>query len=547
MRVLLDTNVLIAALITRGVCSDLLEHCLRRHEPITLAPALARPYFAHSSRITHMEETMKTLRTSYALVGLLGLLIPSSSPDSAFAQATINSAQLRGTVQDASQAAVPRATVVATNEGTNVSERVTSDEEGRFIFNKLQPASYTIKVEAVGFKTAVKSGVVLRVAQQSDLDFSLEVGEITTTVEVKAVAPLLNSVSAALSTQVDNRYITNVPLLGREIAQLAFLAPGVTTVQGDPFSNSPTGFTGTNFNSNGQRSSTAEIRMDGSLASIPDGTGDGTSFFYPFSQPSPEIVQEFTVQNNSFSAEYGSNGGTVINVVTKSGSNEFNGSGYWFGRRPTFDARTFYANRDSLPKPEFAFDNYGGTIGGPIIKQKTFFFFDYDRVRDSSPGQPLRLTVPTPAQKRGDFSQNFNADGSLVQIFNPFEFTGEPNNPATPDIDESLNRKPFPGNIIPPELFDPVAANLIQFYPDPTSAGDPITGLNNFSKEVIGRYSSANWDIKIDHNFSERSRLAFRYSNARALAKGTSEYGNPGSTGINDGKNGFHNATLEHT
>ncbi len=251
------------------------------------------------------------------------------------AQATIGSALLRGTVQDSSQAAVPRVTVIATNEATNVSDKVSTDEQGQYVFQKLQPGSYTIRVEASGFKAAVRSGVVLRVGQQSDLDFTLDVGEVTTTVEITAAAPLLNSVSAALGAEVDNRYITEVPLFDRQITNLAFLAPGVTQTANDSFGgNNQAGYAGTNFSSNGQKSATAEVRWDGLSSSPPDGTGSGNQFFYAQIQPSPEFVQEFKVETNSFSAEYRTNGGTVLNIVSKSGSNNFHGSGYYWGRRP---------------------------------------------------------------------------------------------------------------------------------------------------------------------------------------------------------------------
>ena len=178
---------------------------------------------------------MKSLGQKLSVVGVLTTAMVSSMVTmAAFGQATFT-AQLRGTVQDVSKATVPRATVTLTNEATQVSEKITTDEQGRYIFNNVRPAEYTVKVEAAGFKAAVQSKVVLRVDQQADLDFTLEVGEITSTVEVTAAAPLLNSVSAALGQEVTNRYVTEVPLFDRNIVNLAFLAPGITEVGGGLF------------------------------------------------------------------------------------------------------------------------------------------------------------------------------------------------------------------------------------------------------------------------------------------------------------------------
>jgi hypothetical protein len=399
---------------------------------------------------------------------------------SAQAQATFTGVQLRGTVQDASKAAVPRATVIATNDGTQVSEKVTTDEQGRYLFNTLQPASYTVKVEAAGFKTVIQPNIVLRVGQQADLDFTLEIGEITSTIEVTAAAPLLNSVSAALGQEVDNRYVTEVPLFNRVMLNLAFLAPGVTEVQ----NGNPYGDTGINFTSNGQRNSTSEVRVDGSIIGAAEGSEGG--MFRVHYQPTPDAILEFKVQNNSLSAEFGNNGGTVINAVTKSGTNEFHGTGYWFGRRPQLDAGNFFDNRAGNPKPDFKRDQYGGTIGGPIFKQKTFFFFDYDKTRFEAPAT-LTTTMPTADQKLGDFSHTLNPDGSLELIFNPFD--------TYKDTNGNVKRRPFPGNVIPTTLMDPVAVKLISYFPDPTGSGDPImiSGIRRGSilgEVVEARYAS---------------------------------------------------------
>lgn len=434
------------------------------------------------------------------------LLLTSMFSVSAIAQANF-AAQVRGVVQDSSGAVVPHAKVTITNDGTQVSEKTTTDAMGRYIFLSLSPASYTVKVEIAGFKTILHPNVVLRVGQQIDLDFTLELGEITSTVEVTAESTLLNSVSAALGTEVTNRYIMDMPLSGREITDLAYLAPGVTEVPGQGIGM----LGGTTFTSNGQRYSTAEFRADGALISAPEGgEGSNTNINY---HPLVESVQEFKLQNNSFSAEFGNNGGTVVNIVTKSGTNEFHGSGWWFFSRPWGDANSFFTNRDCPPegspdrpadgcKGSYLHDQYGASIGGPIIKKKTFFFVDLERRRDSYP-ELIQGTVPTALEKSGDFSQTFNSDGTLQQIFNPFD--------VHQDAEGNWLRAPFTNNIIPHDLLDPVAVNVMKLYPEPTSAGDPITHQNNLTKNFVHPSPSYHYDFKIDHVFTSNHRIFGRY------------------------------------
>jgi Carboxypeptidase regulatory-like domain len=299
---------------------------------------------------------------------ILGVLLPAST----LAQASYT-AQLRGTVKDSTGAVVPKATITITNPETQISEIATTDEVGRYIFPAIKPAFYIVRVEALGFKTIVRSNVELRVGLHTDLDFTLALGEVTETVQVTSESTLLNTVSAALGTEVTNRYIIDMPLLDRQISNLSFLAAGVTETIGSGVDD----IRGTNFSSNGQRNATAEVRLDGNLSTTNEsGEGGNTIVNY---QPSVEIIQEFKLQSNSFSAEYGNNGGTVINIVTKSGTNEFHGSGYYFFRRPKFDANDFFSNAAGQPKGDYARDQYGGSIGGPIRKQKTFFFFDFEK------------------------------------------------------------------------------------------------------------------------------------------------------------------------
>ena len=281
---------------------------------------------------------MKRLEVKVSVFVVLSVMLAASLyPPRAFAQA-LNTVLLRGTVTDSTGAVVPGATVTMTNVATGVSEKRPTDESGRYLFTDLKPAIYSAKVEAQGFKTLIRDNVVLRVGQQTDLDLKLEVGEISQRVEVTAEAPQLNTVSGALGTEVSGQYMINMPLEGRDFSPLVFLAPGTTEVA----NSGGISLGGTGFASNGQRYATAEFRLDGGLETNPEGGEGGTTNLQY--KPVVEAIQEFKLQNNSFSAEYGSNGGTIVSLVMKSGTNQFHGSGYWFFRRPTLDANDFFSN-----------------------------------------------------------------------------------------------------------------------------------------------------------------------------------------------------------
>src|SRR5437660_3602766 len=299
-------------------------------------------------------------------------------------------AQIRGVVSDPTGAVVGNATVTITENGTNLSTTAKTGSDGYYILRGLRPSTYSVKAEAPGFQTLEKQSVVLAVDQQTTLDFSLKPAGLRQQIQAEAAAPLLDTESASLGTDVTNEYVKQIPLLDRNFFGLMFLSAGVTEVTGaGTADNYPTG---TNFVSNGQRNATAEVRIDGALVSAPEqGEGATSNVYY---EPSVEVVQEFKVQNNSFSAEFGNNGGTVVNMALKSGTNNFHGSGWWFGQRSGTDARDFFNPASVGPKPKHARDQYGFSIGGPIIKNKTFFFGDIEKVRDNEP-QNIVASVPT--------------------------------------------------------------------------------------------------------------------------------------------------------
>jgi len=278
----------------------------------------------------------------------------ASVPTGAFGQASYT-AQVRGVVKDQSGAMIPSATVTITNDATGIPTTAHSDANGLYILTGLRPAVYTIKADKPGFRPAEQRNVVLQVDQQTSIDFELHPLGVSTTVEVTEAAPLLDTESAAIGTDITNEYVRDIPLYNRSMFGLVFLAGGVTETTGSGITdNYPSG---TNFVSNGQRNATAEVSLDGSPLSAPEqGEGGNSNVYY---QPSVEIVQEFKVQNNSFSAEFGNNGGTIVNMVLKQGSNAFHGSGWWYGQRSAFDARDYF---NSGEKPDHLRDQYGFAV-----------------------------------------------------------------------------------------------------------------------------------------------------------------------------------------
>lgn len=448
-----------------------------------------------------------------------------------FAQASYE-AQVRGAVTDPAGAVVPGATVTLTDTSTGIAVVRKTDSRGLYTLNGLRPGGYNLFVESNGFRRFESRNITLAVSQQAVINVTLELGALASSVEVTESAPLLDTGSAAIGTTVSGSSTRDIPLYGRSFFGLVFLAGGVTESPGSGIQdNYPSG---TNFVSNGQRNATAEVRLDGALTSAPEqGEGTNTNVYY---QPSVEVIQEFKVENNSFSAEFGNNGGTVINVLMKQGGNRFHGSGWWFGQRSGLDANDFFSNAAGLPRPGHRHDQYGGMLNGPIKKEKTFFLFDFERLKDSSPTQ-IATTVPTLAERKGDFSQSYYAD--------------ENGNPAPNIIFDPLSgspgsRVPFTGNVIPAARLNSIGAGVAGLYPAPNQPGDPLLQTNNFRTNVLGTARGYQLDAKVDHQFTANQHFSARYSH---LQNDSSTPTVLGSGSFNDGTNystGVHNAALEY-
>jgi hypothetical protein len=426
----------------------------------------------------------------------LSILFALGTPALLFSQATYT-AQLSGTVTDSSGGVVAKAKVILTDEATNIAATAATDDQGVYVFTGLRPGSYMLRVEANNFASVERKNLVLAVSQRAALNVTLNPGSVSASVTVTTQAPLLDTANATLGTDVTNEYVRDIPLTDRSFFGLVFLAGGVTETAGQGTEDSYPD--GTNFVSNGQRNSTAEIRVDGALTSAPEqGEGANTNVYY---QPSVEIVQEFKVENNSFSAEFGSNGGTVVNIVLKEGGNKFHGSGWWFGQRSALDANEFFNNAQGIEKPDHLRDQYGFSLGGPIKKEKTFFFVDFEKLRQNDPVH-IDAFVPTVEERNGDFRN------SLQPIFNPFNVA-----PVVIDGQTQTERQDFTvPNVIDPGLIDPIGQAIINLYPMPTDP-NAAPGEQNFHTSVLSKVSGRQYDIKVDHHFSDKNHLAGRYSN----------------------------------
>lgn len=430
-------------------------------------------------------------------------------------------ASMRGVVTDGSGAAVPNAKVIFTEAERNVPHVAVTDEAGRYSVTALPPGPYVMTVEASGFKKYTQSRLEILVQQQATLDVRLEVGDVTTSVVVEESAPLLNTTIASLGQVIDNKYMISLPNIGRNSLSLAYLTPGVVGSAGRRGDNS------TNFVANGARNSTSDVMVDGVTVTTVEQNSGITDLKYT---PSVDAVQEFKMQTNFFPAEYGQTGGAVVNMVTKSGTNAFHGTGFYFLRHSDFNANNWFANRAGNARPSFRRDQYGGVIGGPVRKNKTFFFATFEHTRQRSPTSQT-ATFPTDPQREGDFSKTFQSNGSLITIHDPFNtFTNAAG---------QLERAPFSGNIIPKSRMDPVALKALAFFPRGNQVTNAVTNNNNWFAQGVNRSTSKQMDFKGDHNINDKMRLTGRYSFAPNNGNPANLFGdgNPAFT-FNDGPTG---------
>jgi hypothetical protein len=421
---------------------------------------------------------------------LLALLIFSTSA----MQAQRITASLKGTVHDSTAARIPNATVTLTNTGTQANFKGVTDSGGTFDISNLPPGPYTVTIEATGFKRLVLSGLILDVDQTAGEDFTLELGTVSETVQVSSAEPLLETQSSDVGAVIENKSIENLPLNQRNPFSLVLLVPGVTgTVNAS--------FTGLQFNVNGARAGNTDVLLDGVPAAPPTDDVTVLSIF-----PSVDATQEFKVQTSNFSSQFGNAAGGIINILYKSGTNSLHGSVYDFLRNSYLDSNNYFANLYGYKLPAFHRNQFGFSLGGPVYlpglyhgQNKTFFFVDYEGLRQTQ-ATSQTLSVPTLAERGGDFSS------AGVSIYDPRSTVKMVSGTGA----TTYTRTQFLNNKIDPSLFDPVAANILKYYPLPNIAS--TVGRNNYFVNTTTPTSINQYDIKIDQIFSDRQRLSFRFS-----------------------------------
>ena len=399
-------------------------------------------------------------------------------------------ASLTGRLTDPAGATVPAANLTLTNTGTSTAFRSITNADGYFLIPALPPGEYRLQVEKSGFKSVKQSGIKLDVGQTARLDYTMQVGAVSDSVEVSAQALLLDSETSSLGQVIGGRQVTELPLLGRNAYALAALVPGVRTSVG--MNDLPVDQISTvSASINGSRAGQNEFLLDGA-------PNTAAAQNQPVIFQNVDSVQEFKVETNTFSAEYGRSAGGVFNVVTKSGANRLTFTAYEFLRNNSLNANDFFANRAGRSKAPFRFNQFGGVIGGPIVKNKTFFFLATEIVRFSQ-GMTWTASVPRPEQLTGDFSNTRNGAGQLITVFDPA--TTASNGAG------GFTRAAFPGNLVPPSRFDPVSRNMAKFLPAPNA-----TGANNFVRTDSNRVDKNTWSARFDHNLNDKNRLFGRYS-----------------------------------
>jgi hypothetical protein len=383
-------------------------------------------------------------------------------------------ATLTGRIIDQSGAVVPNARVTMTNTGTNETRVVVSNTDGDYTIPQLPPGDYSLSVELRGFKKMGRS-LSLETGQEARLDITLLTGSVTEEVVITAVSPVISSEDAALGNVVEQKKIVELPLNGRDYLQLAQLQPNVFA----PAQNSTLGFRG-GFNVSGNSEIANNYMLDGI-----DNNDETTN--QPSHRPILDGVREFRVLTGTYSAEYGRQAGGQVIVTTKSGTNGFHGSAFEFHRNSVFDARNFFAPS----KPSFRRNQFGGVIGGPIRKDKTFFFAGYEGQRRGQQEAGL-ANVPTLSMRQGDFS-------GIPNLFlrDPLK---------TGSCTAADRTACFPDNKIPQDRWNSQGAGLLALYPNPNTSG-----ANNFVSAGTGRFNIDQFSVRLDHRLRENMNLFGAY------------------------------------
>ncbi len=394
-----------------------------------------------------------------------------------------------GLVNDSSGGRLPGVTITATNVATNIASTTVTNGDGNYTIPYLNPGQYTVRAELSGFKKVLREGVEIRIGDRLALDFNMELGAIEETVTVIAQSPLLEMGSASAGQVIDEKRISMLPLSDGNPFVLSRLVPGVAFT-GDlkfsrPFDNAGT----SGINADGA-SGGNEFTLDGS----PNMTSGRRVAFVP----PAGAVQQFKVGTASFDAADGHTAGAVVNVTLKSGTNSLKGESYYYMRRDSLSATDFFVNKTGGTKPELKYNRPGGYLGGPVRSNRTFFFGALEWLYDTFP-EPLPQTVPTQAMRNGDFSALL-AQGTIMY------------DPATAQqVGARVVRQPFPGNIIPANRINPIAAAVLKYFPLPNQTADN-QGRNNFFYVNPRNDTFYSVSTRVDHRLTDKQQLFVRYT-----------------------------------
>src|SRR5437667_4895398 len=411
---------------------------------------------------------MYAVRFSFGAVLLLFF-----SATLAFAQGT---GDIVGRVTDTSGAVLPGVTVTAQNEATTIARTTITSETGDYTFTLLPIGAYTVKIELAGFQS-VSSRVELATGDRTRVDARMQVGTVEETVAVTSDAPLLQTDTSTVGALINEKTVQDAPIPGRNIIRMVQMIPGASEGALSSLAN------GTRPD---ERRQTSSVSINGVNDVLNNQLVDGMdnnerSIGTVAIKPSIDAIAEVRVQTNMYTAETGRTLGGVINIITKSGGNQFHGSGFEFGRHERFDSRLFFAEG----KPITRQNQYGGSLGGPIKSNKTFFFADYEGYRIKQ-GVPFLITVPTVKMRMGDFSE------LSTPIYDPINAV----------------RTPFPGNVIPANRLDPIAAKYVALYPMPTNGALS----NNYAFTNNRTQNNQAIDFRVDHRVDDSNAVFTRYS-----------------------------------
>ncbi|MBM3739320.1 MAG: TonB-dependent receptor [Acidobacteria bacterium] len=418
-------------------------------------------------------------------------------------------ATISGIVQDAQGAVVAGARIQAVHGRTSARVNTESNATGLFSLRQLDIGDYSVEVEHTGFRRYVRSGIRLTTGQSLELNVTLELGAVTESVTVSAAASLLDTRTSEVSQLVESKAVEDLPLGDRRSMNLVQITGAAVFVNYDS-GQKP------NFSLAGGRTQRQMFWIDG---------GTGQNMRLGAGQvdldPPVETLQEVKILSSSMAAEYGGSAGGNVVVTTKSGTNQFHGSAFEYVRNEKFDAPNFFAPIADGRKQRapLRYNVFGGTIGGPVRKDRTFFFFGYEGSRRRD-GLVRTLTVPTEVQKAGDFSQTVNAQNRTILIYDPATTAGN-------------TRQPFAGNRIPAARVDPVAAKLLPFYPVANREPDAVTGANNFRSNYVNSLTRNNYTARVDHTLSSKDRLTGRFLYNSDDMSNSSVFPDPGADTLN--------------